>query len=243
MKAKDIQIFPGPVSVLIKKELTTLFHTPVAYLVLIITLLIFNLFFFMIIDHNREASLRDIFQVMEFLFVFIIPILTMKTFAEERSTGTLELLLTCPVKIRELVTGKFLGTSGFLMILLLLTGIYGIILSVFAKPDIASMLSGYAGIVLVGLFFVSIGVMVSAWTSHHISAAIVTYALLFLLYFSHQMNKYVGGSLEIFLTELSAPHHSLPLYKGMITGGDVTYFVSGILAALILTGYALKVRR
>ena len=80
---------------LTKKELHNYFSSPIAYIILITTLALFNILFFMVIDQNKEVSLRDIFQVMEFMFIFIIPLLTMKLFAEEKSNGTMEFLLWC----------------------------------------------------------------------------------------------------------------------------------------------------
>ncbi len=81
---------------LTKKELHSYFSSPIAYIILIATLSLFNILFFMVIDQNREVSLRDVFQVMEFMFIFIIPLLTMKLFAEEKANGTMEFLLTSP---------------------------------------------------------------------------------------------------------------------------------------------------
>ena len=93
-----------------KKELTAYFKLPIAYIVLILTISVFNVFFYMIIDQNREASLRDIFKVMEFMFVFLIPLLTMKIFSEEKLTGTIEFLMTSPITNTAIVLGKYLGS-------------------------------------------------------------------------------------------------------------------------------------
>ena len=90
-----------------KKELMTYFKSPIAYIILILTITIFNIFFFMIIDQNREVSLRDIFQVMEFMFVFLVPLLTMRMFSEEKLTGTMEFLMTAPLTNTAIVLGKY----------------------------------------------------------------------------------------------------------------------------------------
>ena len=101
-----------------KKELKTYFKSPIAYIVLILTVSVFNLFFFLIVNENREASLHDIFKVMEFLFIFIVPLLTMKLFAEEKSSGTMEFLMTTPTTNTEIVLGKYLGSLIFFSLIL-----------------------------------------------------------------------------------------------------------------------------
>ena len=100
-----------------KKELSHYFKSPIAYIILVITITVFNMFFFIIIDNNQEATLRDVFKVMEFLFVFIIPLLTMKTFAEEKAAGTMEFLMTTPTKNSAIVLGKYLGSVIFFTLL------------------------------------------------------------------------------------------------------------------------------
>ena len=104
-----------------KKELKAYFGSPIAYIFLIITISIFNIFFFLIIDQNREATLRDVFKFMEFLFIFIIPLLTMKVFAEEKFTGTMEFLMTTPTTNTSIVLGKYLGSLIFFTLVVGLT--------------------------------------------------------------------------------------------------------------------------
>src|SRR3989339_2066679 len=104
-----------------RKEMAAYFKSPVAYIILILTIAIFNVFFFMIIDQGREASLKEVFQVMEFMLIFLVPILTMRMFAEERSTGTIELLMTSPLSNTAIVLGKYLGALAFLSIIIGMT--------------------------------------------------------------------------------------------------------------------------
>ena len=104
-----------------KKELMTYFKSPLAYIILIVTISIFNIFFFVIIHTNHEATLRDVFKIMGFLFVFIIPLLTMRTFAEEKSSGTMEFLMTTPTTNTAIVFGKYLGCFIFFTLIMVLT--------------------------------------------------------------------------------------------------------------------------
>jgi len=118
-----------------KKELMAYFKSPIAYIILILTITLFNIFFFMIIDQNREVSLRDVFQVMEFMFVFLVPLLTMRIFSEEKSSGTMEFLMTAPLTNTAIVLGKYLGVLIFFSILISMTFVYYGIVEYFGTPD------------------------------------------------------------------------------------------------------------
>ena len=107
-----------------KKELETYFNSSIAYIVLIITISVFNIFFFLIIDEGREATLHDVFKAMEFLFIFIVPLLTMKVFSEEKFTGTMEFLMTTPTTNTAIVLGKYLGSLIFLTLIIGMTSSY-----------------------------------------------------------------------------------------------------------------------
>ena len=145
-----------------KKELKSYFSSPIAYIVLIITISVFNIFFFMIIDQNREATLRDIFQIMEFLFIFIVPLLTMKIFSEEKLTGTMEFLMTTPTSTTAIVLGKYLGSLIFFTLIIGLTSSYYFIIELFGRPDRLAMLVGYLGIWIEGALFIAIGMLASS---------------------------------------------------------------------------------
>ena len=153
---------------LTKKELHRFFSSPIAYIILIVMLSLFNVFFFLIIDQNREVSLRDVFQLMEFMLVFFIPLLTMRLFSEEKSNGTMEFLLTAPLTLTMIVLGKYFSMLIFFTLLIGLTGTYYLIVEYFGDPDPSSMLSGYLGIWLEGAFFIAVGLLASSWTSNQI---------------------------------------------------------------------------
>ncbi|OUS27780.1 ABC transporter [Thalassotalea sp. 42_200_T64] len=227
---------------LAKKELNEYFSSPIAYIILIATLSLFNIFFFMIIDQNREVSLRDVFQVMEFMFVFLVPLLTMKLFSEEKSTGTMEFLLTAPLTPSMLVLGKYLGILGFFTILIGMTVIYYLIVEYFGSPDPMSILSGYLGIWLEGAFFIAIGLLTSSWTRNQIIAAMMSYLILFLLYFSSSFTQYFTGPMENFLFQLSTRTHLENFAIGIITPSDIIYYLSGILLCLALTRISIDNR-
>lgn len=218
------------------------FKSPVAYILLILTVSILNVFFFMIIDQNREVSLRDIFHVMEFMFIFIVPLMTMKMFSEEKATGTMEFLMTSPLTNIAIVLGKYIGVLAFFSILISMTFVYYGIIEYFGNPDRMTILSGYVGIWLEGAFFIAIGMMASSWTKNQIIAAMVSYALLFSQYFAIGFAKYFSGPAEIFIQQLSAMNHLENFAVGIITAGDITYYLSGTLLCIVLTRLSIENR-
>ncbi|MCJ8318471.1 MAG: ABC transporter permease [Colwellia sp.] len=232
----------GKIIALAKKELHGYFSTPIAYLMLIAMLSVFNIFFYMIISQNKEVSLRDIFQIMEFMFIFLVPLLTMKLFSEEKSTGTMEFLLTAPLTPSMLVLGKYLGIMTFFTILIGMTIIYYVIVEYFGSPDPISILSGYVGIWLEGAFFIAIGLLTSSWARNQIIAAMMSYIILFLLYFSSSFTQYFTGTVETFLIQLSTRTHLENFATGIITPSDITYYLSGILLCLVLTRLSIDNR-
>lgn len=220
---------------LTKKELLSYFSSPIAYIILIATLSLFNIFFFLIVDQNQEVSLRDIFQLMEFMFVFLIPLLTMRLFAEEKANGTMEFLLTAPLTHTMIVMGKYLSMLIFYSLMIGSTITYYFIIEYFGTPDPASILSGYLGIWLEGTFFIAVGLLVSSWTSNQIIAAMVSYVILFSIYFSTSFTPYFTGPMADFFTHLSTRTHLENFAVGIITPSDVIYYVTGILLCLVLT--------
>lgn len=227
---------------LTKKELHSYFSSPIAYIILIAALSLFNILFFMLIDQNREVSLRDIFQVMEFMFIFIVPLLTMKLLAEEKANGTMEFLLTAPLTPTMIVLGKYLSMLIFYSLLIALTSAYYFIVEYFGEPDPYSILSGYIGIWLEGAFFIAIGLLTSSWTRNQIIAAMSSYFILFSLYFSTTFTKYFTGFAENFLIQLSTRTHLENFAIGMITANDILYYLTGIVLCLVLTRISIDHR-
>ena len=225
-----------------KKELMASFKSPIAYIILILTISIFNIFFFMIIDESRETSLRDVFKVMEFLFIFIIPLLTMKIFSEEKLTGTMEFLMTTPTTNTAIVLGKYFGSLIFFTLMVGITVVYYFIIEHFGQPDQSAILTGYIGVWLEGAFFLSVGMLTSSWTRNQIVAAISSYAILFLLYFSINFIRYFEGPAEVLIQYISTSTHLENFAVGLITIADVVYYVSGIAICIVLTRLSIENR-
>ena len=220
----------------------TYFKSPIAYITLVLSISIFNAFFFLIIDQNREVSLRDVFHVMEFMFLFLVPILTMRLFSEEKANGTMEFLMTAPVTNIAIVLGKYLGALVFFSILLSLTLIYFVIIELFGSPDRLTIVSGYIGVWLEGAFFIAVGMMTSSWTSNQIVAAMASYVILFLLYFLVNFTQYFSGAAENIIQYMSTLTHLEHFIIGVITAGDLAYYLSGIFICIIFTYLSIENR-
>jgi ABC-2 type transport system permease protein len=227
---------------LARKEVLSYFKSPIAYIILILTITIFNMFFFMIIDQEREVSLKSVFQVMEFMFLFLVPILTMRLFAEEKSSGTIELLMTSPLSNTTIVIGKYLGSLFFLSLIIGMTGVYYGIMEYFGSPDRLTIAMGYLGIWLEGAFFLGIGMMVSSWTSNQMVAAITSYAILFMIYFSIGFMKYVSGPAEEIIRYMNTGTHLANFASGLITPGDIIYYISGVVICMVVTRLSIENR-
>ncbi len=225
-----------------KKELKAYFRSPIAYIVLIITISVFNIFFFMIIDQNREATLRDVFKAMEFLFIFIVPLLTMKVFSEEKLTGTMEFLMTTPTTNTAIVLGKYLGSLIFFTLIIGLTSSYYFIIEFFGQPDRLAVLAGYLGIWLEGALFIAIGILASSWTKNQIIAAMSSYAILFLLYFSISFIKYFSGLAQTLIQYIGPWSHAENFAVGLLTTADLVYYLSGIFICIALTRLSIENR-
>lgn len=225
-----------------KKELSSYFKSSMAYIVLAMMISIFNIFFFMIIDQNREASLSEVFLVMDFMLIFLAPIITMRVFSEEKLTGTMELLMTAPISNTAIVLGKYIGVLVLFTIMIGITFFYYGVVEVFATPDRLTIMLGYIGVWLEGALFLSIGLMTSSWTRNQIVAAMMSFSFIFLLYFSASISAYFSGGAETLFENLSALKHLENLVSGSFTVNDISYYLSGILVCLIITRVSIENR-
>lgn len=225
-----------------KRELSSYFKSSMAYIVFVLMISIFNVFFFMIIDQNREASLRDVFLVMDFMLIFLAPILTMRLFSEEKLTGTMEFLMTSPISNTAIVLGKYIGVLVLFSIMISITFLYYGIVEYFASPDRSAIFTGYLGVWLGGALFLSIGLLTSSWTRNQIVAAMLSFAIIFLLYFSGNVSSYFTGSAQTIIQNISSLKHLENLVSGIITVSDITYYVSGILVCLVLARLSIENR-
>ena len=168
------------------------------------------------------------------MFVFIIPLLTMKTVAQENESGTMEFLKTTPTTNTAIVVGKYLGVVIYFSMMLMLTLPYYFIIEIFSTPDRGAIFLGYFGVWLEGLFFLSIGVMTSVWTKSQVLAAMLSYILILSLYFCKVALPYLQGLPHDIVNYLSVMGHSENLFRGLLTSSDLMYFITGTLFCLTI---------
>ena len=226
------------------KEIQIYFGGPTAYIVGLIFLALTGFSFVRSLGVAfPEASLGSFFQWTPVMLILMAPALTMRLLAEEQKLGTLELLLTSPVRDWEVVVGKYLASLMFLLATLLLTLYYTILLAVFASPDPGPIYAGYLGLVLVAAVALSVGMLTTTLTSNQIVAAIVAMGVLLALYFVDEASGVVGGWGSTIINEIGLNSHFEDFAKGVIDTKHIVYFISLTTFFLFLTIRALESRR
>lgn len=226
------------------KEIQIYFSSPVAYIVALIFMALSGFFFVRDLGNPfPEASLSNFFQGATFLLIPLAPALTMRLLAEEQKLGTIELLLTSPVRDWEVILGKYLASFVFLMFLLSLTSYYVILLLVFATPDPGPIYSGYIGLILYGMAALSVGILTSTLTSNQIIAAVVGTGLLVVLYATSFIGDVVTGVWATIFNQLGFTSHFNDFDRGIIDSTHIVYFVTVTALFLFLSIRALESRR
>ncbi|MGH7881064.1 MAG: ABC transporter permease, partial [Candidatus Binataceae bacterium] len=180
---------------------------------------------------------------LSIVLVIVMPALTMRVFAEEKRTGTYELLLTAPIRTGEIVAGKFIAAAAFTLIMVALAWIFPAILMIFGNPEVGVMFAGYLALALLALSFVAVGIFTSSLTNNQIIAAISSFGILILLYVISWPAEAGAGVLWAVLKYLSLPDHFSTMVRGVIDTSDVVFFLSAILLALFLTQRSVESAR
>ena len=245
-----------------KKEMRLYFGSPVAYAFLALFLLIAGWMFSQIFLIFSEMSMRSfmqpmaaqnlnptenvmrpVFSNMSVVLLFFIPMLTMRLFAEEKRSGTIELLLTYPVRDGEVLMGKFLAAGAVYVILLALTLAYPGLMWAFGRVEWGAILSGYLGLLLLGAAFLAVGVFISSLTENQIIAGSATFGVLLAFWLIGWGADAAGGKLRSLLQYLSIIEHMDGFGKGVIDTKDVVYYVTVAAFALFLTLRSLDAKR
>jgi ABC-2 type transport system permease protein len=183
-------------------------------------------FFFTTFFLFNQANLRNFFALLPIIFSFVVPAITMRLFSEELNVGSYEILLTLPVRFRDVVLGKFLAAVLFIAAMLIPTFAYPITVSFLGQLDWGPVAGGYIGAVLLGAAFSAIGLFASSLTRNQIIAFIIGMAICFSLTLIDKMLFFLPHSLLGFLEYLGADFHFENISKGIIDSRDILYFVS-----------------
>jgi len=218
------------------RQFRSYFNGPAAYIVLALVLTVVGYMFWQPFFIRQQATLVELFNTLPMVMVFAAPAMTMGLLAEEKRTGTIELLITMPVRDSEVIFGKFLGVLGLYAVLLALTFSYPIAVSSLGRLDWGEIFGGYLGLLLLGGALLAIGLMCSGWTDNQLVGFFAAFGFCVVLFLmgTEFVLQLSGLSLGRILEPLALMPHLESLARGVIDVRDILYFVS-------LTGFSLAV--
>jgi len=228
-----------------KKELASYFNSPIAYIFISIFLITTNWMFFQNFFLINQASMRGYFNLLPWVLLFLSPALTMRLFAEEKKSGTIESLLTLPVSDWEVVIGKFLSASIFSALALIFSATIPISISMLGKLDWGPVIGGYLGGIFMASAFVALGLFISSLTKNQIVAFLVGVVACFALYIIS--SPFVLNSVTTFFAKIlsfaGVGSHFFNIQKGVIDSRDVIYYISFIFFFLWMSVRSLESRK
>jgi len=228
-----------------KKELRLYFATPIGYVFIAVFVCVSALLFTIYNLYMGNASVSVIFSYLPFLFVIMIPILTMRLMAEERALKTDQLLLTAPVSVTSIICGKFFAALSVFGVSIILMLVYPVIISIYAtKVAWGIVISNYVGFFLMGASFISIGIFISSLTENQLVSAIVSILALFLSFIlSYGIDPTGIKVVDVIINALSVPKHFDKFFIGLINIAEVVYYISVAVIFILLTVMRTEKRR
>ncbi|MBF0275051.1 MAG: ABC transporter permease subunit [Nitrospinae bacterium] len=241
---------------LFKKEFFLFFTSPVAYAIITIFMLMAGFFFYNIFAYYSVVSQQIAMQgivsgsgginVTEGILIpfhmnisvvvlLLIPLITMRSFSEEKKNGTFELLMTYPIKDYEVVLGKFFAAFAFYGVLITLTLIYPLIVSVYASIELPVLISSLLGLLLMGAAFIAVGILISSLTENQIIAGGLTFGVCLIFWLLGWMETEASPEIGTVLKHLSLIEHFQNFSKGTINTKDIVYYFDFIILMLFLT--------
>ena len=242
-----------------QKELRSYFASPIGYVITGLFALLFGWFFYNYLRYFASVSeqmmmsggtpnvnqhmISGLLQNAAVIILFVMPMITMRTYAEEKRSGTIELLLTSPVSDVQIILGKFFGAMGLYAAMLLVTVLYISILFFLGHPEWKPIVAGYLGMLLMGGCFISVGLLVSSLTKNQIVAGFMTFAVFLLLWVINWFGEGSGPTGRAVLSFLSITEHLDDFTRGIIDTKHVVYYLSFITFGLFLTAKSVDSER
>ncbi|HET6273938.1 MAG TPA: ABC transporter permease [Bacteroidota bacterium] len=226
-----------------RRELRSYFNSPVAYVVIVVFLAIIGWFFTSNLFLMNVASLRIVFELVPLIFLFFVPAVTMRLLAEEKKSGTLELLTTKPVRDVEIVLGKFLAAWTLLAASLAPTVLYLVSVMAIGKIDMGPVFTGYLGLLLMGAVYIGIGLLASSLTENQIVAFILSFLIVFALFMMDKILIYVPEGFASTIEFLAIDYHFSNIARGVIDSRNIIYFGSLLGFSLFLATVSLQRRK
>ncbi|HTP80391.1 MAG TPA: ABC transporter permease subunit [Bacteroidota bacterium] len=231
------------VGTIFTKELRSYFNSAVAYVVIVVFLAIVGWFHTSNLFLMNVASLRLMFEVVPAVFLFVVPAITMRLLAEEKKSGTIELLATKPLLDAEVVLGKFLAAWALIAIALAPTVLYYISIAFLGDVDLGPVIGGYIGLLLMAGVYVAVGLFASSLTENQIIAFIVGFVFVFILFMFDKVLLYVPDFLASVFEFLGIDYHFSSIARGVIDSRDLIYFASLLGFTFYLSVVSLERRK
>ena len=243
-----------------QRELNAYFSSPIGYVLIGFFALLFGWFFYVPLAFFEQQSMQaamnpgqamninqmlvgPAFMNTTVIMLLVFPLITMRTYAEEKRSGTIELLLTSPLTDVEIILGKFLGAMALYTAMLSITLIHMSILFIFGDPEWKPIATGYLGLLLMGGCFLSLGLFISSLTKNQIVAAMATFAVFLMLWVLNWISTFVGPTTQAVLAHLSITEHFDDFAKGIIDTKHIIYYLSFISFGLYLTAKSVDTER
>ncbi|HEX2694772.1 MAG TPA: ABC transporter permease subunit [Acidobacteriota bacterium] len=245
-----------------KKELKAYFTSPIAYAVIAVFMLLVGFFFYSLVWWFNSQSMQmaqnpayaqqininqmvysPLFHNISIILLLMLPLLTMRLFAEEKKIGTEELLFTSPISVNQIILGKYLASLVVLAVMLLLTGLLSLFAFAYGNPETVPVLVGYLGLFLLGAAFIAVGIFFSSLTENQIVSAILTFGALLLFWVLSWATSSAGGMWKGVLNYLSFFQHFDDMTRGILDTADLVYYLSFSFFGLFLTHAVIQSRR
>ena len=227
-----------------KREFQSYFYSPIGYVFVGFFLLVGGFLFNIYNINAMDPRLTSLFSNLSFIFLLLVPILTMRMFTEERKQKTDQMLLTSPCPLYKIILGKYFAAVTVYIIALVITGVYPIILLIYGNPSVGEILCDYIGLFLLGCSFISIGTLVSALTENQVTAAVATFAVLLILYVWDSLIPAAQSPFIVTILEwLSLVLRYGDFQAGVLTLAPVVYYVSFSAVMVFLTYRSVEKRR
>ena len=249
------------ITALADKELRAYFASPIAYIIIGLFALLFGWFFYMFLTvfirqseqmmqfgggggaNINQQMIRGVLQNAAVIILFVMPMITMRTYSEEKRSGTIELLLTSPVTDFQIIMGKFLGAMALYAAMLLVTVVYMGILFVYGNPEWRPVVAGYLGLLLMGGCFIAVGLLISSLTKNQIVAGFLTFAVFLMLWVINWIGDSSGPRTQAIVSYLSITEHFDDFARGVIDTKHLVYYLSFITFGLFLTAKSVDSER
>jgi ABC-2 type transport system permease protein len=243
------------------REIKAYFGSPIAYIVMGVFALLFGYFYYILLvffDRNsmqmagmggpqtvniNEQMIRPVFLNSSVILLFVLPLITMRTYAEEKRSGTMELLLTAPLTDFQIIMGKFLGAMALYAAMLAVTLVHIGALFIFGDPEWKPIATGYVGMLLMGGCFIAVGLLISSLTKNQIVAGMVTFAVFLLLWVINWGSSFAGPTTQSVLNYLSITGHLDDFTNGVLDTRHLVYYLSFIAFGLFLTARSVDTER